>query len=354
MSSVEIDPNETLTCAWKWKIPNFSQNRGRKTAIMSPTFLLENGIQKTVFIMNALKPNDKIEYRMILFFISDHDAIKRNSFVKVIDCSFAICTADFKEKFVTWAAKECNNNPHFRCHFIKQADLFANAKEYLPNDKLTILCKLRYQVKNEVEKDKVEKDIIKFTVPEYQRDEPFKSLIEDKKIGDFITVKNNNEEYQVIKGILAFHSPVFKAMFDHKETKEVQENLIEIIDMEHDVFKHMLQFMYADKLPESNCNYRELLAASECYQIARLKALCEKTLYKELNIENAAGIFVYACTYNAQQLRVAVKEFIIKRIVDVRKTNGFVNMKISHPQLAIEILEEPYEQQDKKRQRTSY
>ena len=70
------------------------------------------------------------------------------------------------------------------------------------------------------------------------------------------------KKFKVHKGILAIRSPVFAAMFDH-DTKEKQENLIEIPDIKPEVLQALLEHIYTGKVPSMDQYAEELLAAAD-------------------------------------------------------------------------------------------
>mgnify|MGYP002652689147 CR=1 FL=1 len=71
------------------------------------------------------------------------------------------------------------------------------------------------------------------------------------------------KKIQAHKTILAAHSPVFSAMFDHSETKEAQEGEVKITDIEADVFEELLCYLYAGKMPDLSKFALELFVASD-------------------------------------------------------------------------------------------
>lgn len=57
-------------------------------------------------------------------------------------------------------------------------------------------------------------------------------------------------------------SPVFAAMFEH-EMEERKQNRVTISDVEHDVLKEMLRFIYTGKSPNLEKMADDLLAAAD-------------------------------------------------------------------------------------------
>ena len=84
-------------------------------------------------------------------------------------------------------------------------------------------------------------------------------LLTSGKFSD-VTMVVGGERFAAHKSILAARSPVFAAMFDH-DTKERQENKVDIPDMDAKVFQELLNFIYTCKANDSMLP--ELLVAAD-------------------------------------------------------------------------------------------
>lgn len=69
---------------------------------------------------------------------------------------------------------------------------------------------------------------------------------------------------------MAARSPVFAACFEHKMS-EAQSDRVVVDDVEPDVMKELLRFMYTDTAPNLERMADTLLAAADKYQLDRLK-----------------------------------------------------------------------------------
>lgn len=123
------------------------------------------------------------------------------------------------------------------------------------------------------------------------------------------------------------------------------QNRVEINDVEPEVFKEMMCFIYTDKAPNLDKMADDLLAAADkviypslsssvvvifqhclnfedwershvvlllCFQYAleRLKVMCEDALCTSLSVENAAEILILADLHSADQLKTQAVDFI--------------------------------------------
>src|SRR5699024_6528915 len=89
------------------------------------------------------------------------------------------------------------------------------------------------------------------TVTENQTLEDYSSLLKSGKLSD-VTLSVGGRNFRAHKSILSARSIVFAAMFEH-ETKENQENMVEIPDIDSDVFEEFLQFIYTGKVIVLSC-----------------------------------------------------------------------------------------------------
>ncbi|GLD49007.1 speckle-type POZ protein-like isoform X2, partial [Lates japonicus] len=113
-------------------------------------------------------------------------------------------------------------------------------------------------------------------------------------------------------------------------------NRVEINDVEPDVFKEMMCFIYTGKAPNLDKMADDLLAAADKYALERLKVMCEDALCTSLSVENAAEILILADLHSADQLRTQAVDFINYHAADVMETSGWKSMVISHPHLVAE------------------
>ncbi|KAF6097361.1 speckle type BTB/POZ protein [Phyllostomus discolor] len=143
------------------------------------------------------------------------------------------------------------------------------------------------------------------------------------------------QEFQAHKAILAARSPVFSAMFEH-EMEESKKNRVEINDVEPEVFKEMMCFIYTGKAPNLDKMADDLLAAADKYALERLKVMCEDALCSNLSVENAAEILILADLHSADQLKTQAVDFINYHASDVLETSGWKSMVVSHPHLVAE------------------
>ena len=83
-----------------------------------------------------------------------------------------------------------------------------------------------------------------------------------------------------------------------------------------------------------------LLALSHAYAVGELKHLCERWLETKLmNIENVVDIFQLALLCDSPRLSIMCHRFIVSNIKAVVSTDGWQDMRMSHPVLEKELIE---------------
>ncbi|CAL5007369.1 unnamed protein product [Urochloa decumbens] len=131
---------------------------------------------------------------------------------------------------------------------------------------------------------------------------------------------------------------------------------IVIDDMRADTFRALLRYIYTDSSPaaitsngdnddddseDDSIRVWELLTAADRYDVQRLKLMCERALCKRLDVENVADTLAQADQHHCDKLKDACIEFMTtsQRMGRVAATQGYMQLKSSHPHLVFEVLE---------------
>ncbi|XP_052004356.1 speckle-type POZ protein-like A isoform X2 [Xyrauchen texanus] len=236
--------------------------------------------------------------------------------------------------------------------FIRRDFLLDEANGLLPDDKLTLFCEVS------VVQDSVnisgQSNMNMLKVPECQLSDDLGNLWECSRFTD-CSLFVGGQEFKAHKSILAARSPVFNAMFEH-EMEESKKNRVDITDVEPEVFKEMMGFIYTGKAPNLEKMADNLLAAADKYALERLKVMCEEALCNSLSVENVADTLILADLHSAEQLKAQAIDFINRCSVlrqlgckdgknwnsnhatDIMETAGWKSMIQSHPHLVAEAF----------------
>jgi speckle-type POZ protein len=211
-------------------------------------------------------------------------------------------------------------------------DLENPANNLLPNDTLTICCRVK-ETKSKTEECNCLFEHSHTTRARRKLAEDLATL-KDKKFADFV-FKVNNEKIAAHKNILAARSSVFAAMFQHN----MQENRInetEVTDVTPAAFKQLLRFIYTGYC-EVGLLAEELLVAANKYDIPDLKDICAKELRRNLTADNAVHHLILSDLDQAEDLKDGAIRFINKNAPAVMKTPSWSNFHKSHPDLIYEL-----------------
>uniref|UniRef100_M8BE88 Speckle-type POZ protein-like protein n=1 Tax=Aegilops tauschii TaxID=37682 RepID=M8BE88_AEGTA len=216
---------------------------------------------------------------------------------------------------------------------------------YLKNDTLTLCCSITVY--------KEESPAVP-TIPAEEAIAPPSSNLH-QHLGELLqsetgadeTFLVGDESFAAHKNILAARSPVFNAQF-FGDMKERCSARVEIEDMEVAAFRAMLHFIYSDTVPELDHPLQEattmaqhLLAASDRYQLDKLKLICEIKLSGGITVDTAATTLALAEQHNCLKLKAKCIKFIVSTPVvlgDVLATEGYKHLEASCPLVLTELL----------------
>uniref|UniRef100_A0A8C8Z317 Speckle type BTB/POZ protein like n=1 Tax=Prolemur simus TaxID=1328070 RepID=A0A8C8Z317_PROSS len=218
--------------------------------------------------------------------------------------------------------------------FIRRDFLLDEANGLLPDDKLTLFCEVSVVQDSVNISGHTNTNTLK--VPECRLAEDLGNLWENTRFTD-CSFFVRGKEFKAHKSVLAARSPVFNAMFEH-EMEESKKNRVEINDLDPEVFKEMMRFVYTGKAPNLDKMADNLLAAADKYALERLKVMCEEALCSNLSVENVADTLVLADLHSAEQLKAQAIDFINSQATDIMETAGWKSMIQSHPHLVAEAF----------------
>lgn len=203
-----------------------------------------------------------------------------------------------------------------------------------PDDKLVIKCKINTNSNTLNKKGVAKKLPVPNSLPSKMR-----SLVDGNKYGD-VTILIGDQRFLAYKGILSAQSSVFAAMFEH-EMQETIENHVTINDVDPDVFRELLRYIYTDQLTANlNGMAFKLYAAADKYDISTLKSLCRDHLMDKLNWKNAVETLILADTHNDLEMKNQTLRFLCgNRAAKVTKTDSWAKLIINYPHLVTEIFQ---------------
>lgn len=162
----------------------------------------------------------------------------------------------------------------------------------------------------------------------------FACLLFSDKFSDF-KLKVKGVEMPVHKAILAAHSRVFSVMFD-SEMREKSENLARIEDVDVEVMRELLHFVYVGRLNDLPDDLADkLLMAADKYELDGLKRLCEDKLVGQLHADNVYDCLRLADDHGACKLKQAAIKFLIGNAQQLADADDF---RLSVRSLSADLL----------------
>ncbi|NXH19496.1 SPOPL protein, partial [Bucco capensis] len=301
--------------SYMWTINNFSFCREEMGEVLkSSTF--------------SSGPNDKMKWclRVNPKGLDDESKDYLSLYLLLVSCPKSEVRAKFKFSLLNAKREETKAMESQRAYrfvqgkdwgfkkFIRRDFLLDEANGLLPDDKLTLFCEVS------VVQDSVnisgQSNTNTLKVPECRLAEDLGNLWETTRFTD-CSFYVGGQEFKAHKSVLAARSPVFNAMFEH-EMEESKKNRVEINDVDPEVFKEMMRFIYTGKAPNLEKMADNLLAAADKYALERLKVMCEEALCSNLSVENVADILILADLHSAEQLKAQAIDFINRQVIFMR------------------------------------
>ncbi|KAI4984798.1 hypothetical protein ZWY2020_017428 [Hordeum vulgare] len=191
-------------------------------------------------------------------------------------------------------------------NFIKRENL--EKSEHLKDDSFTV--KVDVTVMSEFHAQKTPS----IAVPPSDMHRHFGDLL-SSKAGVDVEFRVGEETFSAHRSVLAARSPVFRAELFGQMKESTTTNVICVDDIEPEVFKALLTFMYTDALPdmdqrEESAMVQHLLVAADRYALERLKLICEDKLCNRIDTNSVATILALAEQHHCHELKAACLVFL--------------------------------------------
>ncbi|XP_062227476.1 BTB/POZ and MATH domain-containing protein 1-like [Phragmites australis] len=223
-------------------------------------------------------------------------------------------------------------NRAFGCErFVKREDL--ERSEHLKDDCFSIKVRIH-----------IVKEAPSIMVPPSDMQQHLGNLLLTKELAD-VEFRVGEETFPAHRIVLGARSPVFKAQLYGPMKEGTTSNIIRIDDMEAQVFRALLTFIYTDTWPEmeqedESAMTQHLLATADRYCLQRLKLMCEHRLYKHIDKSSVAIILALAEKHHCCGLKEACFEFLgsSTTLLAVVETEEFEYLARSCPAIMKELI----------------
>ncbi|EAY78549.1 hypothetical protein OsI_33648 [Oryza sativa Indica Group] len=215
---------------------------------------------------------------------------------------------------------------------------YLEQSEHLKNDRFAIRCDVVvFSDELRAEARTADAAALSVAVPPSDLSQHLGGLLAAKELGADVTFLVAGETFTAHRCVLAARSPVFRAELFGPMKESAATAVITVDDIEPDVFRNLLTFMYTDTLPETNPQELEeeedddddddyeddqaqaaamvehLLIAADRYNLERLKLICEDRLCKHIDGESVATILALAEQHSCDGLKEACFQFLSSR-----------------------------------------
>jgi len=159
-------------------------------------------------------------------------------------------------------------------------------------------------------------------------------LTPNDDLGDVILHVGENTIY-CHKLVLGLTSKYFETMFT-TDMKEKNAKDIPLQDFDLDTVKALLNFMYKDIIDDKVTV--ELLAASDMYDVMRLREICIQKLTESLDVKNVAQIWYKAYQHRMEELMQNALLFMAKNWKILHEDENVLELVENYPKFNIKLL----------------
>lgn len=146
----------------------------------------------------------------------------------------------------------------------------------------------------------------------YSLAEDYDKFLKNQELSD-ITFVIGNQEIPAHKQIVSARNDVFAKMLNC-DMLEKKNSRVEIIDIEEDIFKLLLRYIYSGNLETKDTEVLlKLLVAADKYSVKSLVSVCGYRLIDNLSVDNAIQIFITSDLVNVNFLKNTCMNFIMEK-----------------------------------------
>uniref|UniRef100_A0A0D9W417 BTB domain-containing protein n=1 Tax=Leersia perrieri TaxID=77586 RepID=A0A0D9W417_9ORYZ len=247
---------------------------------------------------------------------------------------FKIVRAFTREGFTSWGYAK----------FFKRED-FEKSNDLKEDDSFTLRCDIVVirEIRAEDSSEIVLPAETFVSVPPSDMGRQFGELLENEKGAD-VVFEVGGQTFAAHRCVLAARSPVFSAgLYGLMKEGDNAAGVVRIQDMEANVFKMLLRFVYTDTLPEmeeEDVMCQHLLVSADCYNLERLKLICEEKLCGYVSVGTVSNILALADRHHCNGLKKKCFNFLgdPANLSAVVAGDGFKDLSRSCPSLMEELI----------------
>ncbi|CAL5011093.1 unnamed protein product [Urochloa decumbens] len=333
---------ETETGTHSFKVVGYTLKKGIGIgkAIRSGIFTVGGYQWAILFYPDGFTDNTEVYACIYLQFVSKKAEVRASYDICLVNQANGLPASMVTETTPKVFSDYCYSRPLL----IAVNKLELNSAGYIVDNCLMIECSVTVIKESRVLETTGDLEI---EVPPSDLSQHFGKLLLEEEGAD-VTFRVGGDTFPAHKIVLATRSLVFKAEL-YGQMKERRARCVTVEDMQPDVFKALLQFIYTDSLPywddldaAEYCEIvRHLLVAADRYAMERLKLLCASILVQYLDAENVATTLALADQNNCGRLKDVCIEFMASsdKMDAVVKTEGYANLRKTCPSILVDVFE---------------
>ncbi|XP_073811918.1 speckle-type POZ protein-like [Musca autumnalis] len=165
----------------------------------------------------------------------------------------------------------------------------------------------------------------------------FAKILENNKYADIVMVARDGTEFKAHKLLLSARSEVFETMLN-RDFLENKTNRITIDDMDADVMKEMLNFIYTGKEIAKGMAL-DLFPVANKYALIDLETMCAGILNETINTASSIDILLLADRHSNELLKKNAITYINTNLKAVMETEGWKILRDTNYDLYVDIVE---------------
>lgn len=170
----------------------------------------------------------------------------------------------------------------------------------------------------------------------------FLNLLKNPEGADVTSNFQNQTPHQTLKGhslVLAAGSPVLAAMFQHNFKEMNAGKVVEIADINSEVFAVVLHFLYTGEVDLKNADAAEVMMAADKYAIDPLKEECASCMSEYLTLKNVTSYLVLTHLQHGPTLQEATSDLIARNAKSICSTEDWMGVIKNYPELAFAVVQ---------------
>ncbi|CAN6318381.1 unnamed protein product [Urochloa humidicola] len=211
--------------------------------------------------------------------------------------------------------------------------------KHLKNDSFTIMCHV--SVFKHVNIGDAAASTRFVVVPPSDIQYHLHNLLQSQE-GTDVIFQVGGEKFAAHRCVFAARSAVFKAQLFGPMKEGTADTIVHIDDMEAEVFRLLLGYIYRDSVPEvdEELMWQHLLVAADKYDLRRLRLICESKLCTCINADTVGTILELAEQHHCQGLKEACMDFLNSpaNLQQVTTAGGLDNLTSSSPSVLTELI----------------